>query len=288
MTLSTQPVPYSGDDISAAILMPVYRKDDPDHLILALEAIVDKQTRRPDLVLVVQDGPLTGPLEQALLDYAARCPCGFETLKLPENVGLSMALRTGAERLVGQVDYIIRTDADDISRPERIAEQLAYMQDKPEIGLASSQVAIFEGSAENQTGNRHLPFDGSIEAFARMRTPINHSAAIFRAKVLETVSYPETRLPFEDWWVSLRVMQSGWKLGVIDKEHLDFRGGDEMIARRRGLSYLRQEFRFFGLVWAEGLMSGGLVLRNLAIRTVLRIIPVQMLETLYKQVRHRS
>jgi hypothetical protein len=50
---------------------------------------------------------------------------------------------------------------------------------------------------------------------------------------------------------------------------------------------LRQEFRFFGLVWAEGLMSGGLVLRNLGVRAMLRLIPARMLETLYKRVIHR-
>lgn len=275
-----------GSRPTAAVLMAVYENDLPEQLSLALEAIVDQQTRKPDLVFVVQDGPLSEALNHVLDSFSEQSVCPVERLALPENVGLSMALRAGAAQLKGRFDFVIRTDADDISRPDRIAEQIDFMVRHPEIGLASSQVAIFEGEPQNRVGSRHLPITG-LSAFARSRTPINHSAAIFRDEVLAKALYPETRLPFEDWWISLRVLQAGWQIGVIDQEHLDFRGGENMIERRSGLGYAKKEIRFFRDIHAEGLMPTWLVAKNLATRIVLRLMPTGLLQALYKRKMHR-
>lgn len=38
-----------------SVLMSVYKNDDPDFLKIALDSIYDKQTRRPDEVVVVFD-----------------------------------------------------------------------------------------------------------------------------------------------------------------------------------------------------------------------------------------
>ena len=47
-----------------SVLMSVYEKDSPEHLRLALRSIYEDQTRKPDEIVVVFDGPLP----QALLD----------------------------------------------------------------------------------------------------------------------------------------------------------------------------------------------------------------------------
>ncbi len=41
-----------------SVLMSVYKNDNPDFLKIALESIYDKQTRKPNEVVVVFDGPL--------------------------------------------------------------------------------------------------------------------------------------------------------------------------------------------------------------------------------------
>ncbi len=51
---------------SYSVLMSVYKKDNPDFLKLALESIYDNQTRKPDEVVVVFDGPLMVILDNAL------------------------------------------------------------------------------------------------------------------------------------------------------------------------------------------------------------------------------
>jgi glycosyltransferase involved in cell wall biosynthesis len=276
-----------GQHPTSAVLMAVYGKDDPTALTSALEAIGPAQTRYPDLVCIVLDGPVSDVLRRGLENFRATHWPALDILELPTNQGLSSALRAGVEHLRGRFDYIIRTDADDLSRPERIAEQINYMEAHPEVGLASSQVEIFEGTPDNRTGRRFLPPGDDLEQFARSRTPINHSAAIFRMTALMADNYPVTRLPFEDWWISLRLVRSGWKIGVIDRVHLDFRGGADMIARRRGLKYARQEINFFRHIHGEGLMPAALMVRNLTQRLVLRMLPTSLMKALYAQKMHR-
>ena len=45
-----------------SVLMSVYKKDSPEYLKNALESIYDLQTRKPDEVVVVFDGPLSDAL----------------------------------------------------------------------------------------------------------------------------------------------------------------------------------------------------------------------------------
>ena len=46
--------------------MSVYKNDDSGFLKVALESIYDKQSRKPDEVVVVFDGPLNQPLYEVL------------------------------------------------------------------------------------------------------------------------------------------------------------------------------------------------------------------------------
>ena len=104
---------------------------------------------------------------------------------------------------------------------------------------------------------------------------------------LERLNYPETRLPFEDWWICLRLQKAGWQIGVIDEEHLDFRGGADMIARRRGRKYMQQEITYFRQIHAEGLMPTALVVKNLAMRLTLRALPAGLIQAIYARLLHR-
>ena len=81
-------MPYS-------VLMSVYKNDSPQFLALALESIYDKQTRKPDEIVVVFDGPLTDELNNVLNDFYV----GKEDVVFyyPQEInrGLGEALRIG-------------------------------------------------------------------------------------------------------------------------------------------------------------------------------------------------
>ena len=109
-----------------SVLMSVYKKDNPDFLKLALESVYDQQSRTPDEIVVVFDGPLTEQL-YAILDAFRE---GKEQVVFyypqAENKGLGEALRIGSGHCTG--DYIFRMDSDDISHPKRFELQSEYME----------------------------------------------------------------------------------------------------------------------------------------------------------------
>ena len=115
-----------------AVVMSVYRADDPAQFRVAFESILD-QSVVPDEILVVVDGPVGAALrsEMALVQEHPR----VRVIALPVNLGLGGA-RDLAVR-ASQYDVIAVMDADDISVHGRFEMQLQ--------ALASSGADVIGG-----------------------------------------------------------------------------------------------------------------------------------------------
>ena len=113
--------------MKSSVLMSVYKNDNPDFLKIALESIYDKQTRKPDEIVVVFDGKLTPELYSVLDDFQKNKESIVFYYPQEINQGLGEALRIGSEKCTG--DYIFRMDSDDISAPERFEKQMPGRRD---------------------------------------------------------------------------------------------------------------------------------------------------------------
>ena len=69
-----------------SLLLPVWRGDRPDHLTEAFRSTVDRQTRRPDQVVVVRDGPVGPALQACLDDLVTTSPVPVDVVALDRNV----------------------------------------------------------------------------------------------------------------------------------------------------------------------------------------------------------
>ena len=95
-----------------SVLMSVYKNDSPEFLSVALKSIYDDQTRKPDEIVVVFDGPLTDELIDVLRLFRKGKEDIVKYYPQKVNKGLGQALRVGTQKCSG--DYIFRMDADDI------------------------------------------------------------------------------------------------------------------------------------------------------------------------------
>ena len=133
-----------------SVLISSYCKDVPAELALALKSIWDDQTRKPDEIVIVKDGPLTEELDSVIDGFAQTAP--VKIVSLPQNRGLGMALAEGVTHCTHEL--IARMDGDDISHHDRFEKQLVFMEQNPGIAICGGVIREFSGSPDNITSKR--------------------------------------------------------------------------------------------------------------------------------------
>ena len=131
-----------------SVLMSVYKNDDAGFLETALKSIYEEQTRKPDEIVVVFDGPLTPALYEVLNDFAEDKKDVVKYYPQEINRGLGEALRIGTDYCTG--DYIFRMDSDDISIPTRFEKQIEYIEAHPETDVLGADIAEFDESVDEE------------------------------------------------------------------------------------------------------------------------------------------
>ncbi len=215
-----------------SVLMSVYKNDDPDYLKLALESIYEKQTVRPDEIVVVFDGPITEKLKSVLDEFTQ----GKESIVFyyPQelNRGLGEALRIGSEKCNG--DYIFRMDSDDISDAQRFEKQIAYLEAHPEIDVLGTDIAEFQRS-ETETNMRVRACPAKHDDIVKMgtkRNPMNHVTVCMKASALKKCGGYKTLLLLEDYYLWLNMIAAGCRLANINESLVYVRVGNGFDSKR--------------------------------------------------------
>ena len=115
-----------------SVIMPVYNGG--RYLREAVDSILN-QTFREFEFIIIDDGS-TDDTWSVLTDYAAH-DSQVRLIQNEANIGLTRSLNKGLA--VSRAALIARQDADDISMPERLARQIAFLEMHPEVGLLGTQ-----------------------------------------------------------------------------------------------------------------------------------------------------
>jgi glycosyltransferase involved in cell wall biosynthesis len=160
-----------------SVLLPVYAGDRPDYLARSLASVTAEQTRPPNEVVVVRDGPVSAELAQTLSEFAATSAVPVVQVDLQHNEGLGRALDRGLAAC--RHDVVARQDADDISLPERFERQLVLIEAGAE--LVGAGLLEFGADEHDVVGQRTPPTSRSeIHRSARFRDPFNHPTVVYR------------------------------------------------------------------------------------------------------------
>lgn len=215
-----------------SVLMSVYKNDNADYLHQALKSIYDEQTKKPDEIVVVFDGPLTSELYKVLSDFKKGKENIVFYFQLENNMGLGEALRIGSEHCKG--DYIFRMDSDDISHPERFEKQIAYIEANPDTDVVGTDIAEFYLNPNEQNLRvRACPAShDNIVAMAKKRNPMNHvTVCIKKDSLLQCGGY-EHLLLLEDYYLWLKMIVAGYVLKNINESLVYVRIGNGFHAKR--------------------------------------------------------
>ena len=218
--------------MKCSVLMSVYKNDNPDFLKIALESIYDKQTRKPNEVVVVFDGPLKEQLYDVLNAFQKGREDVVKYYPQEVNHGLGEALRIGSELCTG--DYILRMDSDDISDARRFEKQIAYVEAHPEVDAVGSDIAEFnEDPTKEDMRTRICPArHEDIVRMCKKRNPMNHVTACIKRSALMKAGGYQTLLLLEDYLLWINMIVAGCKLANINESLVYVRVGNGFDGKR--------------------------------------------------------
>ena len=264
-----------------SLLMSVYQRERPEFLTACFDSIYN-QTVRPSESVLVEDGPLTPALYEAISSEQKR----FGTMKrvaLEQNQGLGAALNAGMKAC--SYDIVARMDTDDICLPQRFEAQLTYLEAHPEIDVLGAWISEFDGVPTNVVGVRRLPENHeAIYKFGKKRNPTNHPTVMFRKQaVMDAGGYQPFPL-FEDYYLWARMLNQGHLFHNLQQPLLLFRRSPQMISRRGGVDYAHHEVRLFHEMYQMGYISLYDMVRNILQRYIVRLLPNVMRSFIYRHL----
>lgn len=197
----------------------------------AMESILT-QTLRDIEVIVVEDGSTDDSL-QKLEVWAARD--GRVRVVDQAHAGIIEALNVGLRECKAEI--VARMDADDRSHPDRLAEQLVYLQEHPDVTVAACLVSGFpqgqvrEGFQIYIEWLNSLVTDEDIRREIFVESPMAHPSVVFRKReIMKVGGYQERGWP-EDYDLWLRLYQAGARFAKVPYHLFEWREYPERLTR---------------------------------------------------------
>jgi GT2 family glycosyltransferase len=271
----------TGEPEPFSLLLSTYAGDDPGFLRDAFVSTVQEQTRRPDEVVLVQDGPVPDALAGTIAELIATSPVPVKHVVMDANVGLGPALDAGLEACAHEI--VARMDADDVSRRDRFEHQLPVVEAGADI--VGSGLLEFGSSIDEVVGRRTPPTDpDEIRRVIRFRDPFNHPTVVYRrSAVLGAGGYTDMAL-MEDYLLFTRMVDAGARPANVAEPLVYYRVGAGAYARRGGVELLRSELALQRKFRELGITSRGEYLRNIAVRGGYRLVPESVRKVAYRSL----
>jgi glycosyltransferase involved in cell wall biosynthesis len=219
---------------AVSVIIPTYNRAD---LVMEAVASVRAQTYRDFEILVVDDGS-TDSTPEVLPAWPE-----VRMLRHPRRRGVSAARNTGVAAARGR--WLAFLDSDDLWLPDKLARQMAYLEDRPDLSLCQTdEVWVRRGARVNQP-RTHRKVAGRIFLPSLERCLISPSAAVLDARLLrDHGGFDETLDAAEDYDLWLRLT---WRFeaGLVDEPLVIKRGGrPDQLSAQWGID----RFRILALV----------------------------------------
>lgn len=145
-------------------------------------------------------------------------------IELSSNVGQTRALNMGLKMIDNK--YTVRMDADDISLPDRFAEQINYLENNPDICFVGTNHFIIDKNNDN-IGYYNWPSNTSDCDFTiiiKAQPPVGHPMVMFRTKeVMKLGGYNHNFKFGQDMDLWFRGFEKNYKFNNIQHKLVKYR-----------------------------------------------------------------
>lgn len=220
-------------------------KEPIEYLQLAVNSILNQTYRDIEFVIIIDD-----PQNTAVKNFLTVKQSQDNRIKIIENeknIGLVKSLNKGLRYCTGQ--YIARMDADDISLPDRLQNQLEYMENN-RLDIVGGAYERFVNANEN----------GEVLAFPFTHTDIlerlkkgncvPHPAWLVKSEVFELCNGYRDINCCEDYDFIIRAVNKGFKVGNYPECVLRYRYNPNSISRK-GFAEQNVITEFLSMFFAE-------------------------------------
>lgn len=168
--------------------------------------------------LIINDNPDNLELEKILQTYT---DSRIKIIRNKENLGLVKSLNKGLKLCSGQ--YVARMDADDISCPTRIQDELLYLQNNGLDMVGSFIETIDEYGKTIKSLMKFPQKHNQIAKFMRWGSCICHPTWLLKREVCLELNGYRKAPHCEDYDFIIRAIAHGYKVGNIPKVELRYR-----------------------------------------------------------------
>jgi glycosyltransferase involved in cell wall biosynthesis len=214
-----------------SVVIAVYNGE--KYIIETLDSIVS-QTHKNWECIVVDDGSGDNTIE--IIAKYIQADKRFRIIRTEGGSGPYIAANVGIKEAKGK--FIARTDADDLSLPDRFAIQSDYLNKHSEINVCGTwHYHLFEGG--KLTFKPYETDPAFLKWQSIFRNRIVHSTMMFRKGWFESIGYyPQKRL-VQDWHTSLEAIHTN-SLHVIKMPLIKWRIHGNSITRKENSLQLEE------------------------------------------------
>jgi glycosyltransferase involved in cell wall biosynthesis len=273
--------------VDAVIAMAVYAGD---NLVWVEEAVYSLvcQSYQYHIMVIVIDGDISDEVLTYLINISKLLD-NILLVRGSTNKGLSACMNFVVDWTllnIKSAKYFFRMDADDISDPERLEKQIAFLQKHQKISILGS--GLFEVNELGRlVGQRKLPQKHSeIIRFLPKRSSINHPTVAICMSVFEQgFRYRDDLMNTQDYFFWVDLAAAGFKFANLSDKLLKFRRVNDFY-KRRGISKSLNEFRarFYAMKVLKKYSFGNIVYAFAVLG--LRVMPGCVVKIAYKLDRY--
>lgn len=224
-----------------SVLLPVY---DGERFLREAVDSVFAQTLEDIEVLAVDDGSTDGT--SAILESFRD-----ERLRVVSqpHLGLVAALSRAAREARGS--HLARMDADDVSLPERLERQVAYLDAHPRVGLVVPGVTLIDEGGRRLRTLVLPPDDASLRRRLLLRNPFTHGAVALRREAFEGAGgYRAGYGSNEDYDLWRRIARD-WELAALPEVLYLYREHAAAVTRIDVSDRVRRRERLRDELWRD-------------------------------------
>ena len=216
------------------VILSVYLNDELSDLQECLNSLYS-QTYQAFDIFIQFDGVVKREIEEYIEGELQNKKIKFLS-KRAENRGLAYSLNELLEKSFEEnYTYYVRMDADDISVPSRLQQQIDFMQDNKQVDLCGGFIEEFNTDNGRKQVVKYYETHTAILSGMKKRNAMAHVTVCFRKSFFEKTGLYDVSCKNEDYDLWIRGLKAGCIFHNIQEVLVQVRVNDAFYERRKDI-----------------------------------------------------